>query len=215
MIIAFCVPGRTQSMEFTSSWDAMKNYMFREKIDHYLWQKYSSDIYEVRNTLVSRDLQIPWEMMPCFGGKPYDYMMWIDGDIGFQPEDVMNLVNSGKDIISGACPMGPTNRCPVGKFGVNENGQVVYQFIHIPALDDEEELIEVEFAGFGFIAVKKGVFEGMPYPWFRTTLRKCGGRDSNPSEDLGFTLRAGEKGFKVWLHPKVKLTHNKEICLRA
>ena len=219
MIIAFCIPGRQQSMEWTQSWDKMKNYMFRHDIDHYLYQKYSADIYEVRNTLVSRELQVPWEMMPCFGGVPYDYMMWIDGDIGFKPEDVMKLVNSGKDIISGVCPMGPTNRCPVGEYGFNENGQATYRFINIPSLDelDQSEPIQngIQYAGFGFIAIRKGVFEAMEYPWFRTTLRKHGGRDSNPSEDIGFCLRAGDRGFKVWLHPGMRLTHNKELCLKA
>jgi len=217
MIIAFCVPGRFQSMEFTQSWDKMKNYLFRHDIEHYLYQWYDSNVYGCRNSLVSRDLQVPWEMMPCFKGKPYDYMMWIDGDIGFTPDDVMKLVESGKDIISGVCPMGPTRRCPCGEYGFDENGQAIHKYIRIDALDelDQSEPIRIQWAGFGFIAVKKGVFEAMDYPWFRTVLWKHGGRDSNPSEDIGFTLLAGQKGFKVWLHPGVRLTHNKELCLRA
>ena len=215
MTIAFCVPGRQQSMEFTASWDRLKNYLIPAKIDHYLYQQYSSDIYHCRNDLVARKLQVPWEIMPCFGGKPYDYMMWIDGDIGFEVDDVMKLVKSGKDIISGVCPMGPTLRAPAGEYGLDEIGWPSHKYINIKALEGMTEPFEVQWCGFGFLAIKKGVFESMDYPWFRTTLWKHEGRDSNPTEDIGFTLRAGEKGWKVWLHPAVRLTHNKEICLQA
>lgn len=217
MIIAFCTPGKHYSMEYDKSWTDMMIYCFRNDIqfEKYRWQ--DSNIYGCRNSLVSRDIQIPWEMMPCFGGHPYDYMMWIDGDIGFQPEDVMKLIKTGKDIISGVCPMGPTKRCPCGSYGFDENGLPVVRYIDINSLDsvEQDELIEIEYAGFGFIAIKKGVFEAIEYPWFRTTLRKHHGRDSNPSEDIGFVLRAGDKGFQAYLHPGVRLTHNKELCLRA
>ena len=217
MKIAFCVPGRTQHSDWTRSWDEMKNHMFRNNIDHYLWQWYDSNIYGCRNSLVSRDLAIPREMMPCFGGEPYDYMMWIDGDIGFRPEDVMRLVESGKDIISGVCPMGPTQRCPAVSYGPDENGQPMCRYVNIKALDSAEpdELIEVDCVGFGFVAVKKGVFEAMPFPWFRTMTYTYERRVSDPSEDFGFCLRAGKLGFKVLLHPWVRLTHTREVMMRS
>ena len=217
MIIAFCVPGRYQSMEWTRSWTDMLIYCIEHDINFYLYQWYTSDIYLCRNELITRELQIPWEMMPCFGGKPYDYMMWIDGDIGFKPDDVMKLVNSGKEIISGVCPMGPTPRCPAGRYAENEHGMVIPGFININSLDELEPdtIFEVDWSGFGFIAVKKGVFESMEYPWFRTTLRKKDRREINPSEDVGWCLRAVEQGYKIWLHSGVRVTHNKELCLRA
>jgi len=215
--IAFCIPGKAQSMEFTESWTNLVVYMVKRNIDFYLHQYYSADIYDCRNNLVTEEAHIPWEMMPVFLGKPYDYMMWIDSDIGFKPEDVMKLVNTGQDVISGVCPMGPTMRCPAGRFGYDEYGQPSLDYISIAELDnvDQDTLIPVEFAGYGFIAVKQGVFEAMEYPWFRTTIRKHAGREVNPSEDLGWCIRAREKGFKVWLYPGVRLTHNKELCLRA
>ncbi len=54
-----------QGMEWTKSWDMLKNYMFRNDIEHYLWQWYDSNIYGCRNSLVSRDAEIPRDMMPC------------------------------------------------------------------------------------------------------------------------------------------------------
>ncbi len=215
MIIAFCVPGRLQTLEFTASWDKLKNYLISAGVNHYLYQRYSADIYDCRNALVSRNLQIPWGMMPCFGGKPYDYMMWIDSDIGFEPSDVMRLVRSGKDIISGVCPMGPTMRCPAGEYGVDANGWPTHKYLNIKAMEGMDEPMEVEWCGFGFLAIKKGVFESMEYPWFRSTPWKHMGRDSNPGEDIGFILRAGEKGWKTWIHPGVKLTHSKDVVLQA
>lgn len=217
MKLAFCIPGKQQSMEWTKSWDMLKNYMFRNDIEHYLYQWYDSNIYGCRNSLVSRDAEIPWDMMPCFLGAPYDYMVWIDSDMGFEPDDVMRLVESGKDIISAVCPMGPTNRCPAGSYGLDDNGVPVCRYLNIKVLDTvpKDELIEVQYAGFGFIVVKYGVFEAMDYPWFRSITWTYERRKSDPSEDLGFCLRAGMKGFKVFLHPWVRVSHTKEMCLTA
>ena len=215
MTIAFCTPGSRFASEFMASWDDLKNYLIPAEINHYLYQRTGSDIYDVRNTIVSRNVQIPWEMMPCFKGVPYDYMMWIDSDIGFEPSDVMRLVESGKDLITGVCPMGPTMRCPAGEYGADANGWPTYKYLNIKAMQDMDEPFEIEWCGFGFLAIKKGVFESMEYPWFRSTFWKHMGRDSNPGEDIGFVLRAGLKGWKVWMHPGVKLTHSKDIVLQA
>ena len=36
-----------------------------------------------------------------FNGKEYDYILWIDNDIIFTPEDFQKLYKEDKDVISG------------------------------------------------------------------------------------------------------------------
>ena len=219
MIIAFCVPGEHQSWEFTKSWTRVVHHMGKHGITMKLFQERGGDIYHIRNTLVSRDLPIPWEMMPVFGGEPYDYMMWIDSDMGgFDFSHIQRLIDADKDIITGITPIGRTGRSAIGEYGYDEYGQPAVNFYNLLLMDEQLDPnvpVEVGFCGYAFLLIRKGVFEAMEYPWFRYTPKNHEGRLSGPGEDIGFCIRAREAGFKVWMHPGVKVTHNKEFCLNA
>jgi len=224
LIIAFMIPGRSQHMSFVKSWTMVVHYMAKNDITYHLIQKSGGDIYNIRNTLVSQDLPVPWEMMPVIKGQPYDYLMWIDSDIGgFTWDHIQKLIDADKDIITGIVPIGPTERSAVGQYGEDEYGQPVVQYFNLKVLDeqikkgeiDANEPIEIGFCGYAFLLVKKGVFEAMEYPWFRYTPKEYAGRWGNMGEDIGWCERARETGFKVWMHPGVKLTHTKEITLNV
>jgi len=208
-----------QSHEFTKSWTRVVHHMAKNGITLNLYQETGGDIYHIRNNLVSRDLPIPWDMMPVFGGEPYDLMMWIDSDIGsFDFSHIQRLIDADKDIITGVVPLGPTGRSAIGQYGYDEFGQPSVQYYSIPVMDkefDPDTPVEVEFCGYAFMLVRKGVFEGMEYPWFRYTPHEHACKKSNVGEDIGWCLRAREAGFKLWMHPGVKVSHNKEICLNA
>ena len=219
MIRAFCIPGAHQSWEFTKSWTKVVHHMAKNDISFHLIQERGGDIYHIRNILVSRDLPIPWEMMPVFGGEPYDWMLWIDSDMGgFDFSHIQKLIDADKDIITGVAPIGPTGRSAIGQYGYDDYGQSSVQFYNLLVMDkqlDPNVPVEVGFCGYAFLLVRKGVFEAMEYPWFRYTPQEHAGQKSGPSEDIGWCIRAREAGFKVWMHPGVKVTHNKELCLNV
>jgi len=219
VIIAFCIPGRQQSHEFTKSWTQVVHHMAKNSITLNLYQEAGGDIYHIRNNLVSRDLPIPWDMMPIFGGEPYDYIMWIDSDVGeFDFSHIQRLIDADKDIITGVVPLGLTGRSAIGQYGYDEFGQPMVQYYNIPVMDkelDHDTPVEIEFCGYAFLLVRKGVFEAMEYPWFRYTPHEYACKQSGPGEDIGWCLRAREAGFKVWMHPGVRVSHNKEQCWRA
>jgi GT2 family glycosyltransferase len=69
----------------------------------------------------------------------------------------------------------------------------------------------------GFMMIKNGVYENIDYPWFEPRFfeyEKDGKiiRDFC-SEDVGFCLKAKEKGFPVYIDPSIRVRHEKTILL--
>ena len=219
MTIAFCLPGRAQDMEFTKAFADTMYYMGKHGIEAKIWQGAGGDIYDIRNKIVSRDLPIPWDMMPVFGGDPYDYMMWIDSDVGeFDYSHIQRLIDADKDIISGIVPLGATGRSAVGQYGYDEFGQPSVQYYNVIVMDQQLEPkvpVEIDFCGYAFLLVRKGVFEAMDYHWFRYSPQEHGGKQSGATEDIGWCARARKAGFKIWMLPGVKVSHTKWQCWRA
>ena len=73
--------------------------------------------------------------------------------------------------------------------------------------------VEVGGVGFGFVAMKSGVFEKMNRPWFKIREVQWDDVDFkvNMGEDYSWCEGAKEAGFKIWVDPLVKLKHHKEI----
>ena len=73
------------------------------------------------------------------------------------------------------------------------------------------KLMEVEYTGFGWMLVKKGVFERLKYPWFSPIFEK----DIAPnvidfcSEDVSFCQKVLQKGFKIYIDPDIIVGHEK------
>jgi hypothetical protein len=129
----------------------------------------------------------------------------------WEPSDLQTLLDADKDIISGLCPVNIKGKLGIMVF--DEEGYPVVRHA-LDYLIDAEPL-EIDAAGFGFILVKQGVFEKMPRPWFKSRDYKS--RVSTYplmyGEDFSWCLSAKEVGFKVWVHPLVKIKHHKEITM--
>jgi hypothetical protein len=85
---------------------------------------------------------------------------------------------------------------------------------------DENEPFRVAGAGFGFLAVKQGVFEKMPRPWFGPVAIPNTDENKNTSpefiligEDLSWCTKAINSGFEIWADPKIRVTHQKTFKL--
>jgi GT2 family glycosyltransferase len=77
------------------------------------------------------------------------------------------------------------------------------------------EPIQVDGCGFGFIAVKSGVFESLTRPWFQAAAIQTEDGSNLPlmGEDLSWCKRVKDQGFEIWFDPSVKVTHNKMMKL--
>jgi len=151
------------------------------------------------------------KMARTFLTTKYERMLFIDSDIQFSPEDVAKLWNLDADIAVGAY-----RNKKIGQVkGAWVNGKLV-------PLEDLKGITEVDYAGTGFMMIKRQVFEKLKekhpewayddatggelaehYGFFQDPIEDR----TKLSEDYFFVKRAREEGFKVLLDPTINLTH--------
>jgi hypothetical protein len=79
------------------------------------------------------------------------------------------------------------------------------------------ELFKADYTGFGWMLIKKGVFESLPYPWFQPLWveYKVGDKTIRDfsMEDVAFCKMIKEKGYDVWIDPNIIVGHEKMMVL--
>ena len=217
MKIVFCLPGRSFSNNFLVCWSELLQYLPRYGITPILSSQYDSVVYYVRNKCLGGSVTRGINQKPFNGEVDYDYMMWIDSDIVFKVDDFLALINMDKDIASGLYKtQDDKHYATVENWDMDRyRKQGSFQFLTEELIKDRPEPFEVDYTGFGWVLVKKGVFESLEYPWFRPEWEDFGnGVMEFTSEDVGFCKNIREKGYKIYVNPKVIVGHEKTKILR-
>ncbi|HZX34326.1 MAG TPA: hypothetical protein VFF09_03005 [archaeon] len=117
-----------------------------------------------------------------------DYLFLLDADILAPPNVIEKLIEKGKDAISGPYHLKEPPYRPLAYKKSAVKG--VYDiFTGI----EEEKMYEVDGVGGGCLLIKREVLEKIGEPYFHFSLD---GKDIG--EDLYFSFKAQEKGFKLW-----------------
>lgn len=215
MRLVVCLPGNNFSGQFLDSFLAFYNWCLKNKITVLLSRRESCNIYYVRNMCLggnstSGENQKPWQ-----GNIEYDYILWIDSDIIFKTEDFIKLYNLNKDISSGLYLMQNGQQYATVENWNEEyfikNG--TFEFLSPQSLTKKNQPFKVDYTGFGFILIKKGVFESLNYPWFRPLWKQFGNVTEFTMEDVAFCHLVKEKNIDVWVHPHVIVKHEKKMLL--
>lgn len=212
----FCVPGNSFSNIFvpcilrTAIYFGQQGWGFRYKTD------YTANIFAVRTLLMKGSGYKKKEDFdtPFFNEDEYDYMMWIDSDMVWVPEQIHRMLNHKFDICTGVTQLG-AGRTNIGKSldedYLGEHG--IWEDYNIDDIRSRVDPFECAFAGFAFILIKRGVFEKVGFPWFKPRYAKAWDREVLLAEDISFCLEARDKGFKVMCDPTVELGHEKPKVL--
>ena len=105
MKIIFCLPGASYSGRFLQNWTSLLSELPKYNITYILSQHYLCNIYHARTKCLDVSLHLGVDQKP-FGGKiEYDYIMWIDSDMVFEPENFFKLIDHDKDVVSGIYKM--------------------------------------------------------------------------------------------------------------
>ena len=175
------------------------------------------------------------ELTRIFLESEHDYLMFIDADIGFDGEAIVQLMAADKDVVCGIYPKKEVNWDSVeraaagGKQGLEDYaGAFVFNMVGSgDAHSDETGCIEVRHGGTGFMLIKRGVFEFLtPYvPTYRvSSFQDEQGNYVKPltheffatsidasgallSEDYHFCELVREHGGSIHAHPFIKLNH--------
>ena len=206
--VVIATPGHSMLSGYVRSVLALTDVLTRKGITWAWASEYSSHVADARERTINGDnVNDVNEQRPFKGNIDYDKILWIDSDIIFNPEDAMKLIESDKDIITGAYLLG--------------SGEVtIYKELLKPGLMykdvlEMKDLTKIAGCGFGFVAVKKGVFESLTRPWFQATMVETedGFKFPMMGEDLSWCKRVMDAGYDIWFDPSVKVIHHKMFKL--
>lgn len=214
--IVACIPGREFSARFFDAWNEFTAKCYAIGIELTVSRRYDAVVYYARNKVAGGNVRGGKHQAPWGGEQEYDYMLWIDSDVIFTFEDFQALLRHKVDVAAGLYLMSDNARfAAVEKMDpkvFETSGE--FEFLTPKALATREGLVKVDYTGFGFVLVRKGVFERMSYPWFRPHYFEApGGASDFTSEDVGFCLDAQKAGIDVYVDPKVVLGHEKQVVL--
>lgn len=147
------------------------------------------------------------EMVASFLKTDHTHLFWLDADMEFTPEDVAKVWNMQADVGVGFYPMKKTDQPPLSAW----RGGKLVDLRECPA-----EPFEVDYAGTGFMCVKREVIEKLaaaapvfrgkdgPVPAIMLTPVTDGVLES---EDYYFCRTAREAGFKIMGDPSIRIGH--------
>jgi hypothetical protein len=184
-------------------------FILNKKNISWAWSsEYSSMVSNAREMTLNGDNQNDFnEQRPFKGQVTYDKILWIDSDIAFEPDDAIKLIESDKDVISGAYLLASGE--------VTAYSKLPGQGFLFNEVKEMKEQVKIAGCGFGFVAVKSGVFESLTRPWFQSAMITNDEGFTFPmtGEDLSWCKRVTDNGYEIWFDPTVRVTHHKTMKL--
>lgn len=204
MSILFCTPMFANQCwaPYFESCLRLKDALHEMNVRHdFLLTKGDSLIVRARETSVA-----------AFMKTDYERLMFIDGDIAFHPDDVARLWNLDADVAVGAYPWKDKNKTTVTSW---VNGYEV-------DLNDHAQPFQVDYAGTGFMMIKRDTFERLDplcpaydegevkgcHGYFDLMyVDRADGTRNKLSEDYAFCERVRRSGLGIWCEPSIRLSH--------
>ena len=213
--VLIATPGHSAKMEYVKSLVKTCAVLDEKGISYKFISRYSSFVPTARElTTLDMSQHYYGEDAKVALGVEYKKIFWIDSDIEWEPEDFLKLYESEHEIVSGLYVLDHTGTVAVNY--PNERGvptrvnRVEFMLHDLP--------VEVGGVGFGFLAVKQGVFEKMERPWFlinRVQWSPDREMRVNVGEDYSWCAGAVRAGFKIFVDPLVKVKHHKEMVFEV
>lgn len=213
--IVFCLPGSFYSGTFLLSFVELISWCSSNGINPIVSQNYSSLVNHSRCKVLGANVHLGKTQKPFKGEIDYDYMMWIDSDMSFNINDFIGLLEMDKDVASGWY-IQPGGFVPfIGRLDDQDfikKGS--YSYLTASYLSEKKNSFKIDMAAFGWILIKKGVFESINYPWFAPRkFELTGGISDVHSEDASCCMDIKEAGFDIWLNPNIRVGHEKYITI--
>ena len=162
----------------------------REDVEYYAITGSPTD--QVRNAMVRRLLQ----------DEQATHLLMMDSDI-IPPDNAVDLLLQCKSVMSTAIV--PIMLAGMIVTNIGLNGRFLTNW------SDMTEPFEVDCSGAGMILIERKVFEAVSWPWFRYEESEDEGKRFG--EDLYFSKKAGDCGFRYKVNPKLVCDHIKKVKL--
>jgi hypothetical protein len=181
----------------------------------YKWlNAYSSLVHHARELTASggEGLELnPEHKGPVGDSVTYNKIFWIDSDISWNIEDFFKLYESEHDVVTGAYLLADGMTTSVHAWG-NPGGIPKNQVL---SMKDE---LKIQSMGFGFVAIKSGVFEKIERPWFKYFDQPLITSNGNTivdsiGEDISWCIKAYQSGIELHFDPSVLVNHTKKSLI--
>lgn len=208
--VLIATPGKLLHAEYVQSLVETTKWLNSQGISYKFLNKQGSLISSTRELTALDSYNQDWAATEVGGGAyTYEKIFWIDSDVEWDITEFKKIYESPLDIVGGL-------------YQTHPNGRVAAAFLDADGLPKAagesdfilyDEPIEMYGVGFGFIAMKSGVFEGCNRPWFLMERIQWPHLEFelNVGEDYSFCINARRNGFKTFIDPTVKVKHHKEI----
>ena len=215
MKIILCVPGRSFSSNWVNCWMDTIATLLQNNIEFQYRIDYDPVVYYARTRVLGGNNVDGKFQKPFRGQVQYDYQIWIDSDMVWSGQDVLNLLKHDKPIVSGCYVMADNHNLPIVEnldyTKLLEQG--TFKFLTRDELKTKTTPFKANYVGFGFMAVKYGVFESMEYPWFQPKFIEKGNFKEFTAEDVGFCWTATDLGYEILVDPNILVGHEKNVVL--
>jgi hypothetical protein len=139
----------------------------------------------------------------------YNKIFWIDSDIQWKPEDFFKLYYSDLEVVSGAYLLANGKTTAVHLI----NSQLPLSKKDAMKMKD---VCQAQTIGFGFVAVKSGVFEKIERPWFSHLSQEITNDlgikiYDSVGEDISWCIKASNCGVPIYFDPSVLVNHIKTV----
>ena len=214
--LVFCMPGRGCSYVFLKNFVQMAFDLVQHGVSIQISQDYSSMVNFARCKCLGANVLRGPDQIPGDGKLKYDYQLWIDSDIVFKTEQLLQLVLMDKDIAAGWYMTEDGQTTSVAHWldedNFRNNGGVMNHETG-ETMSKRKKPFTVDYTGFGWVLIKNGVWEHeeMKYPWFAPKMQvfESGDVQDMCGEDVSFCLDALEAGFEIWCDPRIRVGHEK------
>jgi hypothetical protein len=212
--VLIATPGKMLHAEYTSSLVDTIRWLESEGKTYKFLNKQGSLISSTREATALDSYTPNWDTREVGGGAyTYGKIFWIDSDVQWDVEAFKKIYESDLDIVGGLYQTSPDGRVALAFFDGLGQPTVVREQDFMMMDGDIHEAYGI---GFGFVAMKSGVFERCDRPWFLMERINWAHLDFalNIGEDYSFCINARRNGIKTYVDSSVKVMHHKETVYK-
>lgn len=215
--IVICLPGKSFSGEFLQSYTNLITTFLQNNIPFVVSTIYNPNIYFCRNAILGGNVTNGKNQKPFNGKLKYSYLLWLDSDIIFTPQNIKDLITEAQkyDFVSGLYSLANGQNFATVEFFDNnylkENG--LFQFLTPEEVSKKKAPFPVAYTGLGFCMMKYGVIESLQYPWFKPKFIQVDDITELASEDTSLCINLSTKGILPYVCPNIIVGHQKTFII--
>ena len=227
MRVVFCLPGNSYSSNFLLSWSVLLDACYKKGVNIVISPGVSSHVALARAKTLGYSVFGGEDQKPFQGKLDYDYIMCIDSDILFKPDDFFDLLETPHDVTSGLYIMADNKHFTAVRewdmdyFGKNGTFEFMTpEVIEKWKTEHIERYMPVTYSGLGWTLIKKGVLEKLKYPIFWTDLHRMPNPEADKpeivdmsSEDTSLFINLKKAGVQSYIDTKIRVGHEKSVVL--